>query len=189
MPYVPPNGSAVDLEFGGSYTPPRGASVNLEFDTPVGDIRQAGAIDSARVGAPGIRQTPVVRTQGSDTSAFGSLTIQRDVPRIYPPSIDSTAAVGTPEYVRWRRFIDVTGIAEPQWPLGDGRVRLLGGYNPPPAVNVILNWLDEPYSVPPAANVILEFGALGSGRILGATLFDQLTFGSHTLTQPLGARP
>lgn len=189
MPYVPPNGSAVDLEFGGSYTPPRGASINLEFDTPVGDIRQAGAIDSARVGIPGIRRTPVVRTQGADTSAFGSLTIQRNVPRIYPPSIDSTAVVETPEYVRWRRFIDVPGMAEPQWPLGDGRVRLLGGYNPPPAVNVILNWLDEPYSVPPATNVILEFGALGSGRILGATLFDQLTFGSHTLTQSLGAQP
>lgn len=189
MPYVPPNGSAVDLEFGGSYIPPRGASVNLEFDTANADIRQAGIGDSARVGTPGIRQTPVARTKGTDTSAFGQLVIQRDVPRIYPPSIDSTTVVETPEYVRWRRFIDVTGIAEPQGPLGDGRVRLLGGYNPPPAVNVILNWLDEPYSVPPATNIILEFGALGSGRILGATLFDQLTFGSHTLTQPLGAQP
>lgn len=190
MPYVPPNGSTVDLAFGGSYTPPRGASVNLEFDTVNADIRQAGIGDSARVGTPGIRQAaPFVRAKGTDTSAFGQLAIQRDVPYIYPPSIDGTAVVGTPEYVRWRRFIGVTSIAEPQWPLGDGRVRLLGGYNPPPAVNVILNWLDEPYSVPPAANVILEFGALGSGRILGATLFDQLTFGSHTLTQPLGAQP
>ena len=137
MPYVPPNGSAVDLEFGGSYTPPRGASVNLEFDTPVGDVRQAGVGDSARLGTPGVRRSGVLRASGTDTSAFGRLSIQRDVPRIYPPSIDSTAVVGTPEYVRWRRFIDVPGMAEPSWPLGDGRVRLLGGYNPPPAVNVI----------------------------------------------------
>lgn len=190
MPYVPPNGSAVDLEFGGSYTPPSGASVNLEFDTPVGDVRQAGVGDSARLGTPGIRRSGVLRASGTDTSAFGRLSIQRDTPRISPLSIDSSIVVGTPEYVRWRQFVTVdAGIPEPSWPLGDGRVRLLGGYNPPPAVNVILNWLDEPYSVPPATNVILEFGALGSGRILGATLFDQLEFGTPTLAQPLGARP
>jgi hypothetical protein len=190
MPYVPPNGSAVDLEFGGSYTPPRGASVNLEFDTPVGDVRQAGVGDSARLGTPGIRRSGVLRASGTDTSAFGRLSIQRDTPRISPLSIDSSIVVGTPEYVRWRQFVTVdAGIPEPSWPLGDGRVRLLGGYNPPPAVNVILNWLDEPYSVPPATNVILEFGALGSGRILGATLFDQLEFGTPTSTQPPGARP
>lgn len=190
MPYVPPNGSAVDLEFGGSYTPPSGASVNLEFDTPIGDVRQAGVGDSARLGTPGIRRSGVLRASGTDTSAFGRLSIQRDTPRISPLSIDSSIVVGTPEYVRWRQFVTVdAGIPEPSWPLGDGRVRLLGGYNPPPAVNVILNWLDEPYSVPPATNVILEFGALGSGRILGATLFDQLEFGTPTFTQPLGARP
>lgn len=190
MPYVPPNGSAVELDLTGGYRAPGGASVNLEFDPATSaDIRQAGVGDLARVGTPGFRQTPVARAQGSDTSSFGKLDIRRDVPYISPPSIDSTAATGTPEYVRWRRFIDVTGMAESRWPLGDGRVRLLGGYNPPPSVNVILNWLDEPYSVPPAANVILEFGALGSGRILGATLFDQLVFGDHALTQSLGAQP
>ena len=189
MSYVPPNGATVGLSFDSGYAAPLGGGLNLEFDpTAVGDIRAAGVSGQERFGQPAVRTPPRLRAVGTDTSLIGALTIQRDVPQIYPSSIDTAAVVGTPEYVRWRQFIAPDTIPDPIWPLGDGRVRLLGGYSPPPAINVILNWGDEPYSVPPATNVILEFGALGSGRILGATLFDQSAYGTATITQPLGAQ-
>lgn len=187
MPYTPPSGGSVGLGFLSGYAAPT-SDVNLEFDTVTANIRQAGLhFPSSAVSTPSIRGDRKLLHQGADSAVFGTALVQASADRIYPTPIDNSIVVGTPEYVRWPRTLTVTSIDEPTWPLGDGRVRLLGGYNAPPASTVQLNWLDELYAVPPGSSVALDFGALGSGRILGVTLGSQLTFGSTTVSQPLGA--
>jgi hypothetical protein len=190
MPYVPPNGATVGLDFVDDYAAPLGGGVNLEFDpAAVGDVRAVSAGEQGRFGAPSVRTPRRLLAAGHASETFGRVNIQRDVPRLYPEGIANEIVVGTPEYVRWRQFVTPDAIPDPIWPLGDGRVRLLGGYNPPPAINVILDWSGEPYTPPPATNLIIDFGALGAARILGATLFDQSAFGAAVFTVPLSARP
>lgn len=192
MAYTPPGGGSVGLDFVGPALPPNAGDVNLEFDVVSAKAKQVGGWQSSTVSTPAIRnKARVLKASGTDTSAFGLSDIQRDVPHIYPASIDPpTNAVPSPEYVRWRRFLTVDGIPAPADSFYSvTRVRLLGGYNPPPGSSVILNWTGEPYSVPPGGNVVLEFGALGSGYILGVTLGQLTGFGAATLTQPVGIRP
>ena len=192
MAYTPPGGGSVGLDFVGPALPPSGGDVNLEFDVVNAKAKQVGGWQSSAVAAPSIRnKARVLKASGTDTSVFGLADIQRDVPHIYPASIDPPIdAVPSPEYVRWRRFLTVDGIPAPADSFYSvTRVRLLGGYNPPPGSSVILNWTGDPYSVPPGGNVVLEFGALGSGYILGVTLGQLTGFGAATLTQPEGIRP
>ena len=192
MAYTPPGGGSVGLDFVGPALPPSGGDVNLEFDVVNAKVKQVGGWQSSAVAAPSIRnKARVLKASGADTSVFGLADIQRDVPHIYPASIDPpTNAVPSPEYVRWRRFLTVDGIPAPAESFYSvTRVRLLGGYNPPPGSSVVLNWTGEPYSVPPGGNVVLDFGALGSGYILGVTLGQLTGFGAATLAQPVGIHP
>ncbi|QIW89227.1 hypothetical protein 8P_016 [Pseudomonas phage 8P] len=190
MPYVPPNGSAVELDLTGDYRAPGGASVNLEFDpSTAADVRQASVASSgARVGAPSVQQSTIAKARGADTSAFGRLRIERDTPKIAPAGIDSTMVAGTPEYVRWPRWIEPASMVAPIWPLGTLRIRLMGGYNPPPADSLVLNWFAEPYAPPPASSLQLDFGALGYGYVWPA-MGDVSAFGTPTVAEPFGLRP
>lgn len=195
MSYVPPNGGAAVLDLTGYAIRPPAASVNVEFDSAtVGDIRQASVPKKlALFGQPHIRlNTAFVRLRGLGipppiVSTPGiRITLEQ---RLFVQSIADSSSVSAPEYVRWRRFLTPEGwVSNPIWP-GTTRLRWLGGYQPPPAINTILNWTSEPYSPPPAANVILDFGALGFGRILGVTLFDQSAFGTTVVSRPLTALP
>lgn len=191
MAYTPPGGGSVGLDFVGPALPPSGGDVNLEFDVVNAEAKQVGGWRSSAVAAPSVRSnTSFLKASGADTPAFGLANVQLDVPRIYPASIDPTSAVSSPEYVRWRRFLTASGAPAPAESFYSvTRVRLLGGYNPPPGSSVVLNWTGDPYSVPPGGNVVLEFGALGSGYILGVTLGQLTGFGAATLTQPVGIRP
>lgn len=190
MPYVPPNGSAVELDLQGEYQAPVGAALNLEFDpVTVADIRQASvATTGARVGTPALAQSTFAKLRGADTSAFGRVRVEKDTPKIKPAGINSSIVVGTPEYVRWPRWIEPPSMAVPTWPLGTLRVRLLGGYNPPPADSLVLNWFAEPYAPPPASSLQLDFGALGYGYVWPA-MGDVSAFGSPTVAMPVGLRP
>lgn len=192
MAYTPPGGGSVGLDFVGPAFPPNGSDVNLEFGVVSANAKQVGGWQSSTVSTPDIRnKARVLKASGTDTSAFGFSNIQRDVPHIRPASIDPpTNAVPSPEYVSWRRFLTVDGIPAPADSFYSvTRVRLLGGYNPPPGSSVILNWTGEPYSVPPGGNVVLEFGALGSGHILGVTIGQLTGFGTATFTQPASISP
>ena len=194
MSYTPPGGGTLALEFASGYTAPGGASVNLDAQ-PLGDVRQAGTQTQSAVSAPTVRlRARFAYPQGFVSARFGTTSVALDIPRLRPEGIAPTAQVGQPEYVSWPQFVDVDGGGIPSrnlsgWPLGNGRVRQQGGYSAPPAVNVVLDWPAGEYAAPPAINVILEFGAVGSGRILGATLFDQLLFGEPTVSQPLSLAP
>jgi len=194
MSYTPPAGGTLVLEFVGGYTAPGGASVNLDAQ-PLGDIRQAGVRSQGAFGTPAVAlRARFVRATGFDSMVFGATSVALDIPRLRPEGIAPTAEVGTPERVSWPQSVslDGGGIASrnsSDWPLGDGRVRQQGGYEAPPAINVILDWPAGEYVAPPAVNIILEFGAVGSGRILGVTLFDQLAMGTPTVSQPLAMFP
>ena len=190
MPYVPPNGSAVELDLAGDYRAPAGASINLEFDpATTADVRQATvAASGAVVGSPQVVGTPLARARGFNASAFGRVSVGTDTPKIAPAGIDSTITVGTPEYVRWPKYADPASINPPIWPLGTLRIRLMGGYNPPPADSLVLNWFAEPYAPPPATSLKLEFGALGYGHVWPA-MGDVSAFGSATVAMPVGLRP
>ena len=186
MAYVPPTGSVVELAFTDGYRPPNAGDVNLEFDPSQPSPRAVGGWRSSAYGQTTIRLAQhVIRPRGwINEGKFGATDIDLDIPRIRPLSIDPQPdQVSSPEYVRWPRWLYPTAIDEPSSPQSVRRVRLLGGYNPPPGSNVIVNWTTEPYTPPPGANTILEFGALGYGRIFGATLFDQLQFGTASVGQ------
>ncbi len=190
MAYVPPSGSNVVLNFSGSYTPPNAGDVNLEFDTLAASIRAAGGWASEAYGTPSIRVgqffVQVARWDAPD-SKFGNTSVAKDSPRIsvsgIPPGEMGAATA------KWTQLVSVPSLDDPSSPVSVRRIRLLGGYNPPPGSNVILNWTLDPYTPPPGGNVVLEFGALGYGYILGATLFDQSAFGYPSVVQPLGVRP
>lgn len=190
MPYVPPSGELLELAFAGEYQSPPGASVNLELDASTdADVRQATVASSgSRVGTPSLLITPIARAAGVDTSRIGRVSVGTDTPRIAPPGIDSTIVAGTPEYVRWRQFIEPPSLPRTIWPLGTLRARLSGGYNPPPSESLILNWFGEPYSPPPATSVQLEFGALGYGYVWPA-MGDVSEYGTPAVSFPVGLRP
>lgn len=73
MPYVPPNGSAVELDLAGDYRAPAGASINLEFDpATTADVRQATvAASGAVVGSPQVVGTPRCRSAGQAGGTAG----------------------------------------------------------------------------------------------------------------------
>lgn len=121
-------------------------------------------------------------------TGFGRASIARDTPKIAPKGIDSTIRAGAPEYVRWPRWVAPRSMEAPQEVPGKLRVRLMGGYNPPPSASLILNWFGEPYSPPPAGAIKLEFGALGYGYVWPA-MGDVSAFGLPALALPAGLRP
>lgn len=190
MSYAPPSESAIGLDLAGEYRAPPGGSTNLEFEAAtVADVRQATvAASGARLGEPTVTQSAIAKARGADLSAFGRVNVDTDTPRIKPQGIDNFIAVGTPEYVRWPRWVEPGSIAAPIWPLGKLRTRLLGGYNPPPSGSLVLNWFSEPYSPPPASSLQLEFGALGYGYVW-LTMGDVSAFGSPAVATPEGLRP
>lgn len=190
MPYVPPSGSEVELGLAGDYRAPGGASINLEFDpATVADVRQATvAASGAVVGTPQVIGTPLAKALGFNASAFGRASIGTDTPKIAPAGIDSSITVGTPEYVRWPKYADPSSINPPIWPLSTLRVRLMGGYNPPPADSLVINWFAEPYAPPPASSLQLDFGALGYGYAW-PVMGDQALFGAASVSQPVGIQP
>ena len=130
----------------------------------------------------------MLRGLGVDTARIPAPAIDRATPKIRPPGIDSTIAAGTPHYVRWRRFVTAEGIGHPSSPASIERVRLLGGYNPPPGGSLVINWFGEPYSVPPGSSLKLEFGALGYGYVWPA-MGVQTLFGGAGIKQPIGIQP
>lgn len=191
MAYVPPTGNNVELAFTDGYRPPNAGDVNLEFDSSQPSPRAVGGWRSDAYGEPSVRLGQlIIRPRGwINEQRFSAQDINLDIPRIRPLGIDPTAVVSSPEYVRWPRWLYPTAIDEPPTPQSVRRVRLLGGYNPPPGSNVIVNWTLEPYTPPPGSNAILEFGALGYGYVLGATLFDQSAFGTAYIGQTDAVMP
>ena len=188
MAYTPPDADNVVLRFTGGYTPPASGTVVAEFDTRIGDIQTIGIASSTRFGAPAVLQQRFLKAEGTDVARYGTPTIERVALKIYPVSIAPPFALGTVQ-VKWRQFINgFAGLEPPLWPLAI-RTRLAGGYNPPPAEAVILNWTTEPYTRPPAENIVLEFGALGYGYVLAVSLGDQTKFGTAVLKQPVQAKP
>lgn len=186
MPYTPPSGSNVTLDSAAPQLPPKGGDVNLEFATVSAQIRQAGGFSSYGMGTPGVKSLlQYIRPQAMAPPPVPGPVVAKDTPRILPTGIGPAGGVGTPAAI-WTQVVSPEAIPEPVSPRAVDRVRLLGGYAPPPAFNTILNWGNEPYTPPPGFNVILEFGALGYGYILGVTAGNSSGVGSPTVTQTLG---
>jgi len=191
MAYTPPAGGSVGLSFADGYAPPTGQSTNLEFDAGFlrGRVRAAGGFDASALPVPGVRlkSRPLV-TKGSDTALIPRPAVALDIPRIRPVGIDATAVAGTPEYVRWRRFLSPSSIEPLASFYSVERVRLPGGYNSPPGGSVVVNWFADPYAPPPGSSVLVEFGAVGYGYVWPG-MGDQALFGLPGLVQPTGMRP
>lgn len=185
MPYTPPSGASVTLDLQAPSAAPSGVDVNLEFSTVTAQIRQAGGFSSHGMGVPCARlAAQYLRPQGLAPPPVPAPVVAKDTPRVYPTGI-GPGGVGTPAAI-WTQVVSPEAIPEPISPRSVDRVRLLGGYTPPPAFNTILNWGSDPYAPPPGANVILEFGALGYGHILGVTAGSSAGVGTPTVTQTLG---
>lgn len=192
MAYIPPVGGSVGLDFVGPVQPVTGGDANLEFSTVGASIRQAGGFETSNLGTPGVaNKARFLRPEGTLFSGVGTPTASRNTPRIAPASINPRDdQVPEPTYVRWRQYLGAIGIAVPAESFFSvTRVRLVGGYSPPPGSNAVLNWGSETYSPPPGSNIVIDFGALGSGRVIGVTLFDQSSFGAPSLFVPTGLRP
>ena len=185
-----PPGDRLNLNFSDPLSPPAGGSVTLDFSIPSAMPMFVGLGMSSKFGYASIRQPRFLRPVGWKDSSFPVWPskrplIERDVDRIRPaPWVSSTMA--TPTYVSWRRYLQPQGFMDyglllEQVPVP--RARYFGGYFPPPGgPNLILNFT-EPLVPPPGSTVILEFGAVGSGNVLGVTLGDQTAFGTASLGQ------
>lgn len=190
MPYSPPPGAPLQLDFTGAYTPPGAGDLNVEFEQVSADIRAVGGFGAPQAGNPSVRnRSRWVVASGVESQKFGATVVDTDTPRIAPVGIASQAAVGTPEHVSWRQFVQPPSLPRQTSYIAVTRVSLLGGYNAPPGGSVALDWQAGAYAPPYAINLTLEFGALGSGRINGVTLADQVAFGQTLVEQPVGIRP
>ena len=138
MPYTPPSGANVTLDLQAPAAAPSGADVNLEFSAVIAQIRQAGGFSSYGMGTPGARlTTQYLRPQGLAPPPVPAPVVAKDTPRVLPAGI-APGGVGTPAAI-WTQVVSPEAIPEPISPRSVDRVRLLGGYTPPPAFNTILN--------------------------------------------------
>ncbi len=181
MVYTPPSGASVGLAFSTPiYEKPPAGSLSLEFDDSyTATLRQAGGIPAPafpQVGFIVNRQRQNVFASGIPPPTFPTnLSIERVSQKVYPLGIP---APDMPEQALiYTQRISPQGIAPPDNPLPISRIRLKGGYNPPPASSVVLEFRTEAYATPPASSVVLEFGAEGYSNILGVGLGDQSAFG------------
>lgn len=188
MPYVPPGGGSVAFDLSGDYQSPQAPAINLEFADVLADIRQAGGIKPFAAGTPSIRNASRhLFSLGDNAQQFGKGKVDRDTPKLYAVGIDARIQMGQPQ-AKWTKFIAPPSI-EPFYTLtAASRVRLAGGYREPPGSSVVLNWETGAYTPAPGSSVALEFGALGYGRILGATLGSTLQFGTANASVPFGIR-
>ena len=185
---VAPKGSRLQLEFGAASAPPSGTGLVVNFT----DARPPlGNVGVGRLGAVG---QPVVRLRFRDVkpASIGDLAkiglprIERVSLRIAASGWDSST-VASPKYVSWRRFIGISGIEKPSQPAKPS-LRLAGGYQPAPGSNIILNFAER-LNPPPGSAVVLEFGAMGYGRVLGATVGNTQHFGAVIVARPESLRP
>lgn len=190
MSYTPPSGSNVTLDLPSGISIPKAGSVTLEFDPSyTANIRGVGGIPS-----PIFKQTGfIVRNQRKNLYLAGipppavSITTNIEIASIkmYPDGIAPfdmpTSALQYPQLV-----LNSGGIDAPANALPISRIRVKGGYSPPPASSVILEFGTVLYSSPPASSVILDFGAVGYSNILGTSLGNQSAFGVSSFTKQAG---
>lgn len=182
MSYIPPNGGSVGLNVTlTTYTAPPAGSVNLEFDpASVFTLRQAGGISCPVFEQSGFiinnQRVNVYLTGIPPPSIPVNNVIEKVSQKIYPSGI-APLDMSNQRLIYQQLLTSVGSIAAPENSQPIIRIRLKGGYNPPPASSVILEFRTEPYSSPPASSVILEFGTEGYSHILGATLGEQSSFG------------
>jgi hypothetical protein len=184
MSYTPPSGTAVSLDFADGYATPPAAKTTLEFDTPSYPAA-VGGFTSAACGEPTVTGQGIIRTKGADASKFGMPLAERAALRIYPDSINQSA-IGDLT-ASWTQHVTASSINEPATYYSVSRVRNLGGYIPPPGINLVLNWTGAVYDLPPADSLTLEFGAVGYGTILGVSLGNTADYGSPTVSQAAGS--
>lgn len=190
--YSKPKWYEVNLNFEVGYTKRPRKVVHLEFDQ---DYFKSVGVFSASIPDLSIVPSPSIKlksdflrpSSAGDLSVLGKPGLSRAGTRLYVKGIDNTIQVSTPKYVSWRKFISVDeGIKAQESFYSVSRVRMKGGYNPPPQSSIVLNWFEtNPYSPPPPRSVTLEFGALGYGYVF-ASAGDNLTFGTPGVDQPSG---
>lgn len=185
---VAPKGSRLNLAFGLPSPPPAGTGLVLDFSDAQPPLGYVGGTYDGAMGVPSVRfRARVLRPKSiGDIGAVGLLTIEKEAQRVFAQGWQS-GGISTPKYVSWRRFVTPLPMAEPKAPAMPS-LRLAGGYQPAPGSNIILNFA-EPLQPPPGGAVVLEFGAMGYGRVLGATVGDASAYGNASLARPDSLRP
>ena len=178
MSYSPPAGSSVGLAFTSGYQKPLAGDINIEFDTVVADLRQVGGFASSAVGIPSLLQSRFVRAIGTEFSSFGTAYAVIDNSQFVTATGIAPTSDPAAFQVQWTQYATAEGIVSGEFVPPPTRVNNAGAYQPPSTTNLVLNWLGTPYTPPTTLNLILEFGAVGYGRVDGATLFDQSGFGT-----------
>ena len=179
-------GAQLELKFKIQYIPPTGTKLNLEFNTQYNaDSRSVSIGITTIFGSTKIANRSLfVRPSGFNGNIVGLSGVDRTTPKLIPLGIESKAVVGTPQYVRWRRFLAPSAISEPEITTVVTRIRALGGYNAPSGLNLNLNWRKEHYVSPFGSGLNLEFGQIGyNGLIIG--IGDQSVFGKPDVSQQL----
>lgn len=185
---VAPKGSRLNLAFGLPSPPPAGTGLVLDFSDAQPPLGYVGGAYGGAMGVPSVRfRARILRPKSiGDSGAVGLLTIEKEAQRVFAQGWQS-GGISTPKYVSWRRFVTPLPMAEPKAPAMPS-LRLAGGYQPAPGSNIILNFA-EPLQPPPGGAVVLEFGAMGYGRVLGATVGDASAYGNASLARPDSLRP
>lgn len=192
--YSKPKWYEVNLNFEVGYTKRPNQITHLEFDKSYFDnigVFAASISEVPAIPTPNIRlKAEFIRpaTLGN-SSAFGKSGVARAGTRLYVPGIDNTIVVSSPKQVSWRKFINLNeGIGAQESFYSVKRVRMKGGYNPPPPSSIVLNWFEaNPYSPPPPLSATLEFGALGYGYVF-ASVGDVAEFGQAVVGTPDGLK-
>ena len=116
MPYTPPSGNVVALNFGPPYTPPNGGVVVLEFAPP-----------------SGVEQ--VVVTLGFNSAAFGPGVIWNWDTQVSPPGIAAPSPGGAAAVWNWQTFVHISGFSAQAfgapWVAEGTRYILTAGIAPP----------------------------------------------------------
>ncbi len=185
---LPPGGRII-LAFGVPGAPPAGDRVGLDFaPRPRQDPFYVGLSDQGGMGAPGVRfkSRLIQHATAGAGGGVGMPGIEKEAQRITAAGWLS-GAVPAPTYVRWRRFITPASWAANDTPPVPS-LRLAGGYQPAPGSHITLNFA-EPLAPPPGSSVVLEFGAVGYGRVLGATVGMAGGVGEPGVFKPQQVRP
>lgn len=180
-------GSRLILDFREPLDPPLGSVVPLSFSAYYFPLVGIGGFDASRIGQATVRQGRIVRPIGWVAGAFPSWPLKTPTVERVALKINAIgwqdSQIEPPSYVRWRKFIAPGGIALRDDVPMPYRVRLAGGYQPAPGINIILNFAEN-LVPPPGGAIVLEFGASAQTRVLGATLGDASAFGHQTVTRP-----
>ncbi len=183
---IAPPGDTLVLDFKVSLSPPSGGSVVLDFNSDPLALVGIGAISPGSVGLVTVAQQAMVRPVGWRDSTFPvwplkTPTVERVALKISAQGF-AASVVPQPTYVSWRRYLGPSAIlADVNIPLPG--VRLLGGYQPAPGSNIILNF-SEALAPPPGGSIVLEFGAAALTGVLGVTAGSQLSLGLPTVFRP-----